>query len=218
MRRSGRWGVVLLVLAVAACGDRAEEAVDGAGVEDTSPLQGWYTRADGLTEGGGELEVLRDPEGFGFRATRAGIAFREEDVRAVGPYRLQAAIQLRGGEPGDQRAFGLFVGGGNLLVDDPTWTAFLIRASGEYTIQRREGGVVTPLLEWTAFPLLRGVQSPGDVPMNILAVEIRGENVHFFLNNEEAAILPVSRVRPLGALGLRVDDGLNLTVIEWGIR
>jgi len=218
MRRSGRWVVLLLVFAVAACGDRPEQGADGGPAEDNTPLEGWYTRADGRPHEGGELELVRDPEGFGFRSSQTGIAFREEDVRAVGPYRLQAAIQLRRGEPGDARGYGLFVGGGNLLVDDQSWTAFLIRSTGEFTIERMERGVVTPLVEWTAFSLLRRVESPGDVPMNILAVETIGDNVHFFINNEEAAILPASRVQPLGALGLRAEGGLTLTVIEWGIR
>ena len=180
--------------------------------------EGWYTRADGLPHGGGELRLLADPEGFGFESTAAGVAFREPDVRAMGPFRAQAALRLRTSQPGDDRPFGLFIGGGNLLVEDASYTAFLIRSSGEYSVQRREAGEVTQLLEWIATPIIRMPTAGAQPPMNILAVEVEGDNVRFLINNEEVALLPAARVEPWGAVGLRVDDGLALTVVEWTVR
>lgn len=180
--------------------------------------QGWYTRGDGLPHGGDEIRLLADPEGFGFEATSAGLAFREEDVRAVAPFRVQAALRLRNAQPGDPSPFGLFIGGGNLLVDDASYTTFLIRSTGEFSVDRREGGEVTTLLEWITSPLIRVADANTQAPMNILAVDVEGGDVRFLINNEEVARLPVSRVEPLGAVGLRVDEGLALTVVEWTVR
>lgn len=208
------------MLAVVACGDAeqaAETAVESPREPATAP-EGWYTRADGLPHGGDELRLLADPEGFGFEATAPGLAFREQDVRAVGSFRVQAALRLRTALPGDARPYGVFVGGGNLLVEDPSYTAFLIRSSGEFAVQRREGGEVSPLLEWIASPVIRVPTADSQPPMNILAVETVGEDVRFLINNEEVALLPAARVEPLGAVGLRVDDGVALTVVEWTVR
>lgn len=220
MRRSGGWGGVLLLLAVAACGD-ADQAGETAGESARAPAvapEGWYTRADGLPHGGEELRLLADPEGFGFESTAAGVAFREPDVRPMGPFEAQAALRLRTSEPGDDRPYGLFVGGGNLLVENASYTAFLIRSSGEYSVQRREAGEVTQLLEWIATPVIRVPTQGSQPPMNILAVEVDGENVRFLINNEEVALLPAARVEPWGAVGIRVDEGVALTVVEWTVR
>jgi hypothetical protein len=220
MRRSGRWAGLLLLLAVVACGD-AEQAGETAGELAREPAvapEGWYTRADGLPHGGGELRLLADPEGFGFEATAPGLAFREQDVRAAGAFRMQAVLRLTSVQPGDVRPYGVFVGGGNLLVEDASYTAFLIRSSGEFSVQRREGGEVTTLLEWIASPVIRVPTADSQPPMNILAVEMVGEDVRFLINNEEVALLPAARVEPLGALGLRVDAGVALTVVEWTVR
>ena len=219
MRTFGVWLGFLLVVGVGACGgDRPSTEANGETAAVVSgPMEGWHTRADGLAYGGDELEVLREPEGFGFRTTHGGIAFREEDVRTMGSYRLQAAIQQRRAEPGDTRAYGLIIGGGDLLVEGQSYTAFLIRSTGDYTIERTERGATTPLIEWTPVAAIRGVESAGDAPMNILTVQTQGDQVIFLLNHEEVARLPEARVRPLGALGFRVEEGLNLTVLEWSI-
>lgn len=202
-----------------ACGDSdgAGESEGEAAREPAVAPQGWYTRADGLPHGGDELRLLADPEGFGFEASAAGLAFREEDVRAVVPFRVQAALRLRSAEPGPA-PYGIFIGGGNLLVGNSSYTAFLIRSSGEFSVQRRTGGEMTNVLEWIASPVIRVPGGDTQLPMNILAVETVGDDVRFLINNEEVALLPAARVQPLGAVGLRVDDGLELTVVEWTVR
>lgn len=220
MWRSGRWGGLVLLLVATACGDADQGGETAAESPREAPVapEGWYTRADGLPHGGDELRLLADPEGFGFEATAAGVAFREQDVRATGPFRVQAALRLRSADPGDARPYGVFLGGGNLLVEDPSHTAFLIRSTGEYSVQRREGGEVTQLLEWIASPVIRVPSAGAQPPLNILAVEIEGDQARFLVNNEEVATLPAARVAPWGAVGLRVDDGIALTVVEWTVR
>ena len=207
-------------MVITACGDSdqaGERAAESAREPAVAP-QGWYTRADGLPHGGDEVRLLADPEGFGFEAGAPGLAFREEDVRAVAPFRVQAALRLRGAEAGDPSPYGVFIGGGNLLVDNASYTAFLIRSSGEFSVQRREGGEVTNLLEWIGSSVIRVPGGETQLPMNILAVETAGDQVRFLINNEEVALLPAARVEPLGAVGLRVDGGRALTVVEWTVR
>lgn len=220
MRRIGTPLALLVVTGLAACGGDRPAAGGETGGEVPAAggtLEGWYTRADGLDYGGDELQVLREAQGFGFRTTHGGVAFQERDVRHQFPLRVEAAFLQRQARPDDRGAYGIFVGGRHVLAAGQEYIAFVLRPSGQYRIERRVGGEITPVVDWTPAGVIRGAGEEGEVPMNLLRVEAGGGTVEFFINNELVATFPVTLVDPLGAVGIRVDEGLNLTVMAWEV-
>lgn len=221
MRRIGTPLVLLVLMGLVACGgDRPATSGEGGSGElpaTGGTLEGWYTRADGLEYGGDELQVLREAQGFGFRTTHGGVAFQERDVRNQFPMRVEAAFLQRQARPGDEGAYGIFVGGRQVLVAAQEYIAFVLRPTGQYRIERRVRGEITPVVDWTPAGVIRGAGEEGEVPMNILRVEADGSTVQFFINNELVATFPVTLVDPLGAVGIRVDEGLTLTVMAWEV-
>lgn len=224
MRRIGSpLALLLATLGAGACGggDRPAGGDSAPAEGDLPPVEavaeGWHTRADGLEWGGDELQVLREAQGFGFRTTHGGIAFRERDVRNQLPMYVEAAFMQRRVQPGDEKGYGVFVGGRQLLVDGQEYVAFVLRSTGEYRIERRVRGEVTPVVEWTSADIIRAAREPGQVPMNLLRVEADRESVRFMINNETVATFPVTLVDPSGAVGFRVDDGVTLSVMAWEV-
>lgn len=221
MRRIGTPVALLAAAILAACGgDRpASEGTAAAGEAPASrtALEGWHTRADGLDYGGNELQVFGEAQGFAFRTTHGGVAFQERDVRNQLPMVAEAAFIQRQARPDDEAAYGIFVGGRHLLAERQEYVAFVIRADGRYRIERRTPGGVAPVVDWTSVGVLRGAGEGGQIPMNVLRVEADRETVRFHINDEVVASFPVTLVDPVGAVGIRVDDGLNLTVTSWQV-
>lgn len=214
-----RWAVLGVAVLLAACGgdrpERGREASDLPAVE--GPAAGWHTRADGFDYGGDELQVLREPDAFGFRTQYGGIAFREEDVRGQLPIRVQGTFVQRRAGPDDQAAYGIFVGGRMLLVGDQEYVALVIRPTGEYRIERRLRGEVTPVVDWTRTGAIRTPGDASEVVTNLLRIDAEGEEVVFHINTDVVARLARTLVDPLGAVGIRVDPGLNLSVPIWEV-
>jgi hypothetical protein len=221
MRRIGTPLALLVVFGAAACGGDRPASAGGNGSGELPAaevaMEGWYTRADGLEFGGEELQVLREAQGFGFRTTHGGVAFQERDVRTQLPMRVEAVFLQRGARPDDQGAYGVFVGGKQVLVAGQEYIAFILRPTGQYRIERRVRGEITPVVDWTPADVIRGARAEGEVPMNLLRVEADQGTVQFFINNEMVATFPVTLVDPLGAVGIRVDEGVTLTVTSWEV-
>ena len=87
----------------------------------------------------------------------AVIIYRDAD-RADGPFHAVTKIHVFPAS-GHHEAFGIFLGGQNLQADNQSYTYFLIRGDGQYTIKRRNGANVSSLVDWTASDANRESQS-----------------------------------------------------------
>jgi len=131
---------------------------------------------------------------------------------ASGDFRVESEVYLF--DPGQRReAFGIFFGGEDLQGPDQAYTYFLIREGGEFIVKGRSGDNTPTLIPWTANGAIVSYATKpegADTAKNLLAVEARGDTVHFFVNGSEVASLPRSQLRTDGIVGLRANHNLNL--------
>ncbi|HEX6644950.1 MAG TPA: hypothetical protein VF037_09735 [Gemmatimonadales bacterium] len=91
-----------------------------------------------------------------------------------------------------------------------SWTGFLLSRNGTAAVLRAQGGVLTPLVAWTAHD---SVPRPGEGPARaVLRVEVERDTVHFLANGARVAAVPRQAAAVDGAVGLRIGQGVNAHV------
>jgi hypothetical protein len=190
--------------------DHRDNAVQGGG---TLPA-GWTARADNnrpLTNL--KFEVMAP--GHHVTTGPAAIVYREAD-RADGAFHAVAKMHLFPGS-GHHEAFGLFLGGQNLQAANQSYTYFLIRGDGQYTIKRRKGSDVTTVVDWTPSDAIVKGKAEGSVA-NELSLEAGRDSVTFMVNGKTVATLPASQVDARGVVGFRINHNLNLHIEDLGVH
>lgn len=185
-----------------------------AAAQDLQRPSDWKVRFDDPGASEADLEMFVEmPPGWHITTGPAAIFWNPANS-ASGDFRVEMEVFLF--DPGRRReAFGIFVGGRNLEDPAQEYTYFLLRNGGEYIIKRREGTEAPTVRPWTGHA---AVGAFSDRPQgessvsNVLAVEARGDTVHFLVNGEEVASLPRSEVPVDGVYGIRVNHALNLHV------
>ena len=189
--------------------------------ENNAVPENWIVRTDGSSE---DVTIGSDKEtadiffvnmtpGWHITSGPAAIYYHPSST-AEGFYTAKMAVHLF--DPGQRNeAFGLFMGGNKLDEDDLVYDYFLIRNTGEYLIKRRTGSDTEMIQDWTAHESIKRYTADSeDSVLNELVVEVRENEVGFFINGEEVTALPVSRVRTNGIVGLRVNHALNLHISD----
>jgi hypothetical protein len=186
-------------------------------VGDAAPLPpGWTARPD---EGGDTRDikfVIMEP-GYHLTLGPATILYRNED-RARGPFHTLAKFhqmkKLKHAE-----GYGLLMSGQNLQGDGQSYTYFLVRADGKFTIKRREGDKVTEIIDWKAHPAINKADAAGKAT-NLLEIDakIDPQRVSFKANGKEVHSVPASRVPVAGMVGLRVNHNLDLHVEDFAVH
>jgi hypothetical protein len=109
--------------------------------------------------------------------------------------------------------------GQNLEGDGHSYTYFLVRGDGKFTIKRREGDKVTAIIDWKTDPAINKADVAGKAT-NLLEIDakIDPQRVSFKANGKEVHSLPASRVPAAGMVGLRVNHNLDLHVEEFAVH
>ncbi len=172
--------------------------------------QGWEVRED---RGGNVSEVLSFMamgEGVHAHTGRgAGIFWRSSDTHS-GNYTISASFTQT--EPSNHpNAYGLFFGGANLTADNHSYSYFVIREDGQFTIKKRMGDSTPDVVAWTRHDAINALGANGRAT-NELSVEVGASQVRFLVNGTEVATQPRSAVDTDGASGLRVNHFLNVHI------
>ena len=181
--------------------------------QDLERPEGWQVRFDNPNASEDQLEMFVSmPPGWhvtsGPRAVYWG-----PDMEASGEYRLEMEVFLFDPQ-GRREAFGIFFGGREMMGEEIEYSYFLIRDGGEFIVKRREGTETPTVLPWTGHEGIVAYADRGDgaTAKNVLAVEVGGETVRFFVNGAEVASLPRAEVAADGIFGFRINHGLNVHV------
>jgi len=118
---------------------------------------------------------------------------------------------------GYREAYGIFVGGIDLVGPDLEYTYLLIRPTGDFMVKRRIGEVTETLADWTPHDAVQTVVVEGDEPHNRLAVDVYEREARFLVNDVVVFSIPAARVRPYGIAGVRVNHRLDVRVDDWVI-
>ena len=200
---AGLLGVAVLLPTTAAAQD-----------QELSRPDGWEVRFDrpGMSEGDMEMFVAMPP-GWHITTGPSGI-FWDPGTTAEGDFRIEAEIFLFDPE-GRRESFGVFFGGRDLSGDAQAYTYFLVRDGGQFIIKERAGADAPTVMPWTDHAAVKGWadrDEGGATIANTLAVESRGDMLHFFVNDVEVASQSRGDLPVDGVVGLRVNHRLNLHI------
>lgn len=213
------------IVSLAAVGSAqvAAQSTGGAGqdpdqrVSDAAPVPpGWTARPDAGGNAGDIKFVTMEP-GYHLTLGPATILYREDD-RARGPFHTLAKFhqmkKLKHAE-----GYGLIMGGQNLDGEDQSYTYFLVRGDGKFTIKRREGAKVSEIVGWKVHPAVVKADAEGKAT-NLLEIDakIDPRRVSFKVNGKEVHFLPASRVATAGTVGLRVNHNLDLHIEDFAVH
>ena len=180
---------------------------------------GWEILTDELGADTTAVTFVSMEPGFHLTTGPAAI-FYDPSVTARGAYRAEANVHLF--EPEGAGAFGLFVGGSDLDGSYQTYTALLLRPSGELSVVRRLSFTSSEtLVGWTAHEAVRGWQDrpEGEASVeNALAVETGDGEMAFYVNGEEVARVPRTSQGADGIVGIRAEENVDIHVTGFGVE
>jgi hypothetical protein len=132
-----------------------------------------------------------------------GVVLTAPGDGASGRYIVDATIVLFPNSGGE--GYGVMFGG-----DESTWNAFLLDATGRFSVVRRQGAAVDRLVEWTPH---EAITRRGAEPVtNQVRVAVEPDSIRFLVNTRPVGALPRSATRTDGHFGLRLGEGINVHV------
>lgn len=169
---------------------------------------GWSAR----TDRGAPLDnvhFMTHEDGF-HAITGPAAVFYNPEWRKSGNYRVAARL-AQTKAPQHPEAYGIVIGGRNLDADEQAYSYFLVRQTGEYFVATGQGGERKVVVNWTAHPAIQRPNAEGRAA-NLLAVEVRGNEVVFAINGTEVARRPRSELETNGLFGFRINHNLDVMV------
>ena len=176
---------------------------------------GWNVRLDsGSTKPDG-VNAMTMGTGIHFKTGPAGIYYRAADTKS-GAYEVHASFNQV--EPSAHpEAYGLFIGGADLAGAGQKYTYFLVRQDGKFMISRRDGAKVSAVVPWTDNAAVKKTDA-ATKGLNVLAIQVAADKVHFLINGTEVNAQPASAVDAAGTYGLRVNHNLNVHIDGIGVK
>ena len=172
-------------------------------------VAGWQARLDRPTQQVDNLRLVAMGDGLHATTGPAAIFFAPENTGSD-EYRVSATF-TQTKLPEHQEAYGLFIGGAELLGGAQRYTYFLIRQDGKFLIKRREGASTQNVVNWTEHASIQQPDAQGRLTNN-LTVLVESDNVRFLVNGTELAHEPRSTVDTEGVAGLRVNHNLDVQI------
>ena len=151
-----------------------------------------------------------------------GGVFWDPGSFASGNYSVSSTIYLfPEGDPeqsGSARLgapFGLFLAGSGLEGDAPVFVSFQIDSARRFRVAEHSGGDIRDLTPWTEHEGIATLGEDATGPVeNVLAVDVRPDEVVFLVNDDRVAAVPAERLPLDGVIGIRAGAGLSLHVTE----
>lgn len=195
-----------------------DKPANGAGVPP-----GYVGRTDDSTKSiadakytpgmGGTWEVQTGP---------AHILYSPKDT-VSGTYTLHTEIdQLEA--PHHPEAYGVIIGGQNLLGPGQRYAYFIVRGNGMYAIKVRDGATARSVVDFTASPNVPTADASGRASY-VLTVKAAPDSVHFLVNEKPVAAVATAALAPsvctppkpcpaavAGTAGIRINHNLHVTV------
>ncbi len=183
----------------------------------------WKARYDDGTDAPDRRFVVMRP-GWHVFAGPGGL-FWDPGSYASGAYSVSSTIFLfPEGDPeqsGSTRldsSFGLFLAGGDVESESPSYLTFEIRNDGHFRVTEHSAGKENDLVPWTGHEAVETLAADATGPLkNVLGVDVRGDRAGFYVNDIQVAELPAERLPLDGAIGLRAGAGLSLHITEIAI-
>ncbi len=221
--RRAIWATSLTIFAVA-CGKSGESnqqesavpstisASPNAPVESAANIPAGYEvqldRSDAIID-----SILYAADGTGRWDVHTGpahILYALKDT-AANKYRVTTTIdQLE--LPKHPEAYGVFIGGANLKDSaNATYTYFLVRGDGKYTVKVRDSAGVRTLTDWTQHRSIPVANGTGPATYGI-TIDVDGDKADVSVNGQPITSID-GKTAPLnGITGVRINHNLHVMV------
>lgn len=139
-------------------------------------------------------------------------------MKASGDYAIHAALHLFNPNGRNREGYGLFFGGKDLQGEQVEYLYFLLRNTGDFLIKSRSAETLTLHQDWTPSDhiIIYDDESEFSV-LNDLSVEVEGDSMHFYINQQKVSTLPKTELSTDGTFGLRVNHNVNLHIEALGL-
>ena len=198
-----------LALALAACGDRAQDQAAAApprpsdspaAAQSAEPARpaapAWRVNPDtGVT--------LTPGEGTTITTGPHAVLWPEGAAELAPPYTVRASLRKTAGRL--HEGYGLVFGGTGLdgAEAEQRYSYFLVRGDGSYLIKRRDGAQTPVVRDWTRHPdIIRDSNRAGRP--NDLEVRVGADSVTFLVNGGPVTTVAASELAVRGIAGLRI--------------
>ena len=189
-----------------------DRVVEGGGVFPA----GWSARVD-LGRDGKEQRVnlvIFNTKGDGFHAKMGPAAtFYNPTWTKSGNYTFSTRV-TQTEKPTHPISYGIFVGGKNLSDTTQTYTYFLVRANreglGEYYIATKKGTARPVAVVPLTANLAISKQDEAGKQVNVLGIQVQGNDVIFTSNGTEVARKTKAEVQTDGLIGFRVTHNTDI--------
>jgi hypothetical protein len=178
-------------------------------------VPGWQARLDRASQKVENLRFWTMGSGLHVTTGPAAIFFKPENT-ASGLYSVTATFALSK-LPDHQEAYGLFIGGSDLMGEGQRYTYFLLREDGKYLIKRRSGAETSNIADWTDHAAVQKPDAKGSLK-NALQIQVGKDQVRFLVNTTEVASRPRAEVDAEGIAGLRVNHNLDVHIDGFAIQ
>ena len=194
-----------LLFAAAGCGGETEtETV--AGQRDALSA-GWSLRPDDPEEKSAAMRFVQHADGVEAKQGPNACLWHP-DLRAAGDYRLSADVtHLDSGI--HPHGAGLTFGGNDVHGTSQSYTYFLVRGDRNFLIKTRGGDNTEDVINWTEHDAVAPEDDKG-VTKNRLSIEVRGDDVRFFVNGTEVHRSKRKELHTDGRIGLRLVHDLHV--------
>jgi hypothetical protein len=151
-------------------------------------------------ENGGEWEVTTGP---------AHIMYSSADTTSAVFTVATTYDQLS--VPKNSDGFGLFIGGSDLGTPGMRYTSFVVRGTGEFLVQVRDGSGIRDIVGWTASDAVVKQDASGWGRYRI-AIQARADSVRFLVGGRPVAAVKADAVPTRGIAGFRINRNSRLMV------
>jgi hypothetical protein len=184
--------------------------------------EGWEVRLDhnmeeviiGSKPDSSDIYFVNMTPGWHITTGPAGIFYHPANT-ASGNFSIELEIHFF--DPGERNreGYGIFWGGSSLQDETQEYAYFLLRNTGEFLIKTRAGEETETVQGWTESDAIIKYENPEESSvLNKLMVKVAGEQVLFFINEEEVASVASSALDNDGVFGLRVNHSVNLHISD----
>jgi hypothetical protein len=181
---------------------------------------GWTARLDDKERRYSADDARFEIMGSGYHVTSGPAAvYYSEMHKTQGSFAVRATLtQMKA--PSHAEAYGIFIGGAELLTAQQQYFYFLVRGDGKYYIAHRAGSEVHSIVPWSDNAAVKKQDESGK-QSNELVIQVTADSVHLLVNSQRVRSFARSELRGFntdGHVGLRVNHGLDVHVGTFEIR
>lgn len=176
---------------------------------------GWSYRLEQATAKLADVKFEPMGGGFHFTTGPAGIYWRAADAVTGGFHTVATFNQTKA--PTHPEAYGLFVAGKDLGSPNATYTYFIVRGNGMYSIWNggAAGARSTAVVPWTANAAVVKQDSASGKATNKLEIEGDGRKLTFKVNGTTVHQMDAAGA---GVIGIRMNHNLDVHVDGFGVH